>query len=316
MLKEKIVREIRKKGFITFDRFVEICLYDEEFGYYTKKRIGTYLGEDFVTAPEVSESFGKTVANYLEKRTLELSLPLKILELGGGKGFLAKDIVETLNPESYTILEVRKKPEWLKGINWVKSLKEVEPFEGVVISNEFFDAFPFKRIKKLNGELREVVVREKNGELYEDTVPFRGEIPCEIEEENEYCLFVGWKEFLKELFQKLKRGLFLTFDYGGKCREISGRKSFRAFRENRLVEDYLNYPGETDLTALVNFDYLSSALERAGFTVERLTHQSSFLLENGIEKFLEPGEVPQALMLLVDMGRKFKVLEATKVHSR
>ncbi len=316
MLKKKLVKEIRKKGFITFDRFVEVCLYDEEFGYYTKKRTGTSLGEDFVTAPEVSESFGKTVASYLRKRAPELSLPLKILELGGGKGFLAKDIVETLNPESYTVLEVREKPEWLKEVSWVKSLKEVEPFEGIVVSNEFFDAFPFKRIKKIKGELREVVVKEKNGELYEDTVPFRGKIPCQIEEGEEYCLFVGWEEFLRELSGKLKRGVFLTFDYGGRCREISGRESFRAFRKNKLVEDYLKYPGETDLTALVDFDYLSSILEEVGFTVERVTHQSSFLLENGIEKFLEPGGAPQALMLLVDMGRKFKVLEATRARSR
>jgi len=316
MLKEKIVKEIRENGFITFDRFVELCLYDREFGYYTKKRTKTGLGEDFVTAPEVSESFGKTVANYLKRRVEELSLPLKILELGGGKGFLAKDIVETLNPESYTVLEVREKPKWLKGVNWVKSLKEVEPFEGVVVSNEFFDAFPFKRIKKMKGELREVVVKERDGELYEDTVPFGGELPCLIGEGEEYCLFVGWEEFLKELSQKLKRGLFLTFDYGGKCSEIAGRKSFRAFRRNRLVEDYLKCLGETDLTALVDFDYLSSTLEKTGFTVERVTHQSSFLLENGIEKFLEPGGAPQALMLLVDMGRKFKVLEATRARSR
>ena len=316
MLKKKIVKEIRKKGFITFDWFVELCLYDNEFGYYTKKRTGTSLGEDFVTAPEVSESFGKTVASYLRERAIELSLPLKILELGGGKGFLAKDIVETLNPESYTVLEVREKPEWLKGVNWVKSLKEVEPFEGIVVSNELFDAFPFKRIRKIKGELREVVVKEKNGELYEDTVPFRGKIPCRIEEGEEYCLFVGWEEFLRELSGKLKRGVFLTFDYGGKCIEVAGRKSFRAFRKNRLIENYLKYPGETDLTALVDFDYLSLLLEKTGFTVEKLTPQSSFLLENGIEKFLEPGGAPQALMLLVDMGRKFKVLEATRARSR
>jgi len=316
MLKEKIVKEIRKKGFITFDRFVELCLYDEEFGYYTKKRTGTSLGEDFVTAPEVSESFGKTVASYLRERAIELSLPLKILELGGGKGFLAKDIVETLNPESYTVLEVREKPEWLKGVNWIKSLKEVEPFEGIVVSNEFFDAFLFKRIKNIKGELREVVVKEKNGKLYEDMISFSGKIPCKIGEGEEYCLFTGWKEFLRELSKKLKRGLFITFDYGGRCREISGRKSFKAFRKNRLVEDYLKYPGETDLTALVDFDYLSSTLEETGFTVERVTYQSSFLLENGIEKFLEPGGAPQALMLLVDMGRKFKVLEATRARSR
>lgn len=316
MLKEKIINEIGEKGYISFDRFVEISLYDKEEGYYTKKRTSPNLGEDFVTAPEVSDAFGKTVASYLKKIGKELSLPLNVLELGGGKGFLAKDILETLSPENYTVLEVREKPNWLTGVNWIKSLDKISPFEGIVISNEFFDAFPFKRIRKIRGELYEVVIKEKGGELYEDLVPFRGKIPCTIEEGDEYCLFTGWEGFLKELSQKLKRGFFITFDYGGKCREISGRQSFRAFMKNRLTDEYLKYPGKADLTALVDFDYLSSLLEKVGFKFKRLTPQSSFLLENGIERYLEPGEAPQALMLLVDMGRKFKVLEATKLHSK
>ena len=316
MLKAKIVKEIREKGVIPFDRFVKICLYDETDGYYTRKRTALRLGEDFVTAPEVSDAFGKTVANYLKNRSEELSLPLNVLELGGGKGFLTKDILETLKPETYTVLEVREKPDWLRGVKWVKRLDEISPFEGIVISNEFFDAFPFKRIKKVKGELYEVVIKEKGGELYEDLIPFNGQIPCPVDEGQEYCLFTGWKEFLMALSQKVKRGLFITFDYGGKCREISGRQSFRAFMKNRIVSEYLKYPGKVDLTALVDFDYLSSLLKETGFTVERLVPQSSFLLENGIERYLEPGGAPQALMLLVDMGRKFKVLEATRAHSR
>ena len=316
MLKTKIVKEIREKGFIPFDRFVKICLYDETDGYYTRKRTAPSLGEDFVTAPEVSDAFGKTVANYLKKRSEELSLPLNVLELGGGKGFLTKDILETLKPETYTVLEVREKSDWLRGVKWVKRLDETSSFEGVVISNEFFDAFPFKRIKKVKGELYEVVIKEKGGELHEDLIPFSGQIPCPVDEGQEYCLFTGWKEFLMALSQKVKRGLFITFDYGGKCQEISGRQSFRAFMKNRIVGEYLKYPGKADLTALVDFDYLSSLLKETGFSVERLVHQSSFLLENGIERYLEPGGAPQALMLLVDMGRKFKVLEATRAHSR
>ncbi len=316
MLKGKIVREIREKGFITFDRFVEICLYDRDEGYYTKKRIGNSPGEDFVTAPEVSEAFGKTLAAYLKRKADELSLPLNILELGGGKGFLAKDITETLDVDSYTVVEKREKPYWLKGIEWKEKLEEVPPFEGIVVSNEFFDAFPFKRIRKSDNKLFEVVVREKGRTLYEDLIPYESPLPCQFDDGGEYALFMGWEGFLEQLSFRLKRGLLVTFDYGGRCREISGRVSFKAFRKNRLVDDYLEHPGETDLTALVDFDYLSTLLEGAGFRVEKLSPQSTFLLENGLEKFLKPEEVPQAITLLVDMGRKFKFLEATRDRSR
>ena len=45
-LKEKIILEIQNKGPITVERYMELCLYDTQFGYYTSKilpDVTTYL---------------------------------------------------------------------------------------------------------------------------------------------------------------------------------------------------------------------------------------------------------------------------------
>jgi len=259
MLREVIRKEIEREGFITFDRFTELCLYHPDFGYYTTKRVKALPGEDFFTAPELSPVFGKVVARHLEKISQEKGIPLNILELGGGKGFLAKDLLELLPVENYLILEkseVARKV--IPGVKVVGNLEEIEEFSGFVISNEFFDAFPFKRIVKRGGELYEVVITLKGGELKEELHPYSGNLPCEPEEGCEYSLFIGWEEFLEKLFRKFKRGYFLTFDYGSFCDSLSVRKSgtFRAFIKHTLIDNYLEFLGKADLTSSVDFSYL------------------------------------------------------------
>jgi len=295
---------------ISFDRFVELSLYHPEFGYYTKKRVLNRPGEDFFTAPELSPLFSRVVASFLKERIEELKLPRAVVEVGGGKGFLAKDLIEFLEPESYYFVERREPPQWLKGkVKWVRGVEELpENLEGVIVANELFDAFPFKRVFKKGGELWEVVVACRGGRLTEEFRPFRGELPCELSEGAEYPLFIGWEDFLKTLAGKLKRGLFLTFDYGGSCREVASKKSFRAYREGRIVEDYLEKVGQTDLTADVDFTRLRKLFGEVGFKEVLYEPQSTFLLKNGIERFASPSELPQVLTLLVDMGRRFKAL--------
>ncbi len=320
MLKEIIIDEIRNKGYITFDRFVELALYHPKYGYYTSKRIKPVPGEDFFTSPELSSIFGKAVARWMEKVSKEFGIPLNVLELGGGKGFLSKDIIESIKVNSYTLLEKTPVSKLISpNINLAKTLDEIEPLEGFVISNEFFDAFPFKRIKKLNGTLFEIVVREKDGKLFEGLLP-SGEniynhfklIGCELEEGCEYSLFVGYEEFLEKLSKKIKRGCFLTFDYGWECKKLMNRKggTLKTFRKHIVGENPYENIGTADITADVDFTHLKTVLDRYFDTVE-ITHQSKFLLDAGIDK-IGGEDIPAVLTLIVEMGRKFKVVKAFK----
>ncbi len=306
---EFLLKLVRKEGGIPFDRFVSLSLYSPRFGYYTTARRSP--AQDFFTAPELSPLFGKVLAFYLKGKIKELNLPPVIVEVGGGRGLLAKDLIELLKPKEYYFVERGELPSWLKGkVKWFKEVSQLPDFEGVVVANELFDAFPFKRVVKREGFLWEVFVVEREGKLAEELRPFKGKLPCSLDEGCEYPLFVGWKEFLGELATKLKRGLFLTVDYGGECREVASKRSFRVYREGRLVDDYLEKVGVTDLTADVDFTRLREFFKEVGFREVLYRTQSSFLLEAGIEKFATPSQIPQVLTLLVEMGRRFKVLAA------
>ena len=47
---KKIINKIKKKKFIPLDKFIDIALYDKQFGYYMKKNPFGKSG-DFVTSP-------------------------------------------------------------------------------------------------------------------------------------------------------------------------------------------------------------------------------------------------------------------------
>ena len=81
----------QSKGFLNFERFMELALYAPGLGYYSA---GQYkLGEqgDFITAPHISPLFAKSIARQCQQIMMEIQNP-DILELGAGSGIFAKDI--------------------------------------------------------------------------------------------------------------------------------------------------------------------------------------------------------------------------------
>ncbi len=74
-------------GWIPFSRFMELALYAPGLGYYTAGARKFGEAGDFITAPELSILFGRTVARQLVE-VMQASTP-HILELGAGSGKLA-----------------------------------------------------------------------------------------------------------------------------------------------------------------------------------------------------------------------------------
>src|SRR5512147_3220917 len=81
-------------GWISFARYMELALYAPGLGYYTAGAHKFGAAGDFVTAPELSALFGRTVARQLPE-LMHASAP-HILELGAGSGKLAADILGEL----------------------------------------------------------------------------------------------------------------------------------------------------------------------------------------------------------------------------
>jgi len=83
-----------KKGeTLSLSRFIFLCLYEKNHGYYQKNRIGT----DFVTAPEISQLFGECISIFIASINQKIGNIRDFCELGPGNGTLTKDLSKNLN---------------------------------------------------------------------------------------------------------------------------------------------------------------------------------------------------------------------------
>src|SRR5258708_38589244 len=87
---------------------MEVALYEPGLGYYVRGAAKLGAEGDFVTAPEISPLFGRTLARQIAQ-LLERSGG-QVLELGAGSGTMAADVLGELQnidrlPRRYQILE-------------------------------------------------------------------------------------------------------------------------------------------------------------------------------------------------------------------
>jgi SAM-dependent MidA family methyltransferase len=95
-LRQKIEQEIRTRGPIPFSRYMELCLYDPELGYYSRNAEQFGKAGDFYTSSDVHAVFGRLMARQFEEMWRVLGSPgqIEILELGPGRGLFAQDVLD------------------------------------------------------------------------------------------------------------------------------------------------------------------------------------------------------------------------------
>ena len=95
-LREIIEQEIRERGPMPFSRYMELCLYHRELGYYSRNAEQFGKAGDFFTSSDVHAVFGRLMARQFEEmwRLLGSSAQIEILELGPGRGLFAKDVLD------------------------------------------------------------------------------------------------------------------------------------------------------------------------------------------------------------------------------
>lgn len=146
-----------------FDRFMALALYAPGLGYYANhlRKFGTtpQSGSDFVTAPELSKWFGRTLAKQVAE-ALEETHTDTVWEFGAGSGALALQLLETLGDKvkRYTIVDVsgslRARQQttlaaYIDKVQWVDALPDL--ISGVVVGNEVLDAMPVQLLHRKNG---------------------------------------------------------------------------------------------------------------------------------------------------------------------
>jgi SAM-dependent MidA family methyltransferase len=296
---------------------MELALYAPGLGYYSAGSVKLGAQGDFVTAPEVSELFGRCVARQCAEVLAETGG--QILELGAGSGRLAATLLSALEaggvlPARYAILEVSadlaerqrahlaQLPAHLRErVAWLTQLPEAG-FRGVMLANEVADALPCRRFTLQDGALRELgVTLDAAGALREGTAPpapqllaewaqLAPELPAPLAEgyASEICLRAG--PWVASLADVLAAGALLLFDYGLPRRHyyhaqrVTG--TLRCHFRHRVHDDpYVNI-GLQDITAWVDFTRLAQAGDAAGLTVAGFATQAAFLLATGLETFV------------------------------
>ena len=86
----------KKSGEIPLDKFIDLSLYNKEFGYYMKKNPFGKKG-DFITAPNISRLFSEMIAIWIISFWKSLGSPrnFNLIELGAGNGEMMKVLLES-----------------------------------------------------------------------------------------------------------------------------------------------------------------------------------------------------------------------------
>ena len=336
-------------GWLPFDQFMALALYEPGLGYYANQqpKFGTMpqSGSDFVTAPELSPLFGATLAQQVAE-ALKATGTDEVWEFGAGSGALASqllsefkrlgceikrynimDLSSTLKARQQAILaEFGEQVQWLN--QWPDTL------QGVVVGNEVLDAMPVKLLHRIKGEWHErgvVLAHPENpdGLAWQDR-PSALRPPVEPLGEHDYLTEIQpqGEAFVASLAERLlaseKGGAAFFLDYGFPETEFFHPErhmgTVMCHQAHKADPDPLVSVGMKDITAHVNFTGIALAGQDAGLQVLGYTSQGRFLLNLGLaERMAQSGlaERAQAMKLINEheMGELFKVVGfATQEH--
>ena len=293
MLADDLKNRIKKSGPLSFSEFVESCLYDANYGFYTKRGRAGRRG-DFLTSPEVGPFFGFLIANWLDETWRNLNKPknFQVIEVGAGSGTLARAIIDAkpkcLENGIYTMVErsqkLREEQPTSDKLVSISNIPEV-PLVGAVIANELLDNLPFDllegngkcwkevRVGLMDDQFVETLIGERKEPV--EVLPIKGaRIPIQTQA-------IKWVESILEM---IVAGSLLVIDYGSTTQEMSQRDQdswFRTFRKHSRGRGPLDDVGNQDLRVEGAIDQLPEGA--------LMSNQKDFLKSQGIDNLVEEG---------------------------
>jgi SAM-dependent MidA family methyltransferase len=316
-LAERIRQEIRAAGgSIPFSRYMELCLYSPGLGYYSAGAEKFGAAGDFVTAPEISTLFGRSLARTCGD-VLEQLGNGEVLEFGAGTGSLAATLLPELErlgrlPGRYCILDrsadlrarqeetLQRLPAALRErVEWLDAFPE-GAFRGMMLANEVLDAMPVERFRWTGAGVERCHVECRDGgfgwcareahapDLVAAVRRLAGDPGLEPGYVSEINLLLA--PWLREIAARLERGLLLLIDYGYPRREYYHPQrregTLICHYRHRAHDDPFLWPGLQDITAHVDFTAVAEAGAAAGLEVLGYSTQAWFLLDCGLQELL------------------------------
>ncbi|HZQ93927.1 MAG TPA: SAM-dependent methyltransferase [Candidatus Sulfotelmatobacter sp.] len=349
-LRRTIEQEIQQRGPIPFSRYMELCLYHPQLGYYSRHSAQFGKAGDFYTSSDVHAVFGRLLARQFAEMWHALGSPAQIVvkELGPGRGLFAQDVLdwsEKKFPEFFCALRyvlVEQSPALRERIGQTLmrrlesgqagfgSLHQPADSPVIVFANEFFDAIPVE-VVSVQGSLR---IDAREGRFFETWAPPSTEESdfldrYSIHPERERVEVPLQSQALMGSALQFERGFVVIVDYGYTRQEqLAGRHrgTIKAIRQHSVGGNPYEAPGEQDITCDVNFTALSAVAQQHGLSTHKLITQSQFLMgigeDNRFADAFEDCVLPQErakvalqlkhLVTPAGMGESFHVLVAGK----
>jgi SAM-dependent MidA family methyltransferase len=325
-------------GALSFARFMELALYHETLGYYTRsrRRIGRAQDADFFTSSSLGPVFGELVVaacvDLLGPPSAGASVFVEIgtepastgtHETAGVLGSSAPGTPPVAHP-------------FAGALNIPLGQSLAIPSQAIVFSNELFDAQPCHRLIHHAGCWREIGVSLRSGALEETLLPelspevraVQDRLPLAAPEDYRIDLPLAAARLAASIAAPPWSGLFVAVDYGKSWRELAEETpsgTVRAYSRHRQSNALLAQPGEQDLTCHVCWDWIGEALTSQGFDPPVIESQEAFFVNHaatvlsrltaaeagrfsarklGVMQLLHPG----------NMGRKFQALWARRTR--
>ncbi|QJR20528.1 SAM-dependent methyltransferase [Pelagibacterium halotolerans] len=294
--------QIRQQGPMSLATYMGLCLTHPTRGYYRKADPLGASG-DFITAPEISQTFGEMIGAWIADLYLQMGSPEKftLLELGPGRGTLMSDalrvasratgLAKALDLKLYetnpvlTAMQREKLSAYFP--DWVEDIETLGSSPLIIIANEFFDALPIRQFVRRADKWFERSVGLSDGKRsfglsptpYEEALI--GEAFAEAENGEVAEIGLAAQQFMGQLCRLLapRGGALLAIDYG--YEHTQPGETLQALSRHARV-DPLAQPGAADLTTHVDFEALGRAGRMAGLTVHPIVTQGSFLTSLGL----------------------------------
>ncbi len=322
-------------GWLPFDRYMALALYAPGLGYYAREgqKFGALPegGSDFVTAPELSPLFGRTLANAIGQ-ALAASDCTEVWEFGAGSGVLAAQLLDALGEriQRYCIVELSgvlrqrqaaRLAHHAAKVRWLDALPE--RMCAVLVGNEVLDAIPVQLLHHDGAAWYERgVVHDANRFAWADRVtPLRAPTSAEVMPGTTTEIHPQAQAFIATVAEKLQRGAAFFVDYGFPRAEYYHPQrqggTLMCHQAHRCDDNPLVDVGHKDITAHVDFTGIALAGQDHGMTVLGYTSQARFLMNCGLFEFLQGANLreranAQKLITEHEMGELFKVIGFSK----
>ncbi|PGL72449.1 SAM-dependent methyltransferase [Bacillus sp. AFS055030] len=307
-----------KKGFITYDQFISLVLYDHEMGYYLKANEKIGRKGDFYTTSSVGSVYGEVIAASFCRFVKNKLIEPFFIEVGGGNGRFASAFLsycEKKEPEiyhnlTYYIIDASTYHRKLQmellanhlNCKYFSNLIEIQQIKnGMVFSNELFDALPVRVVEFNQNEWHEVVIiSDELNNLKENLVKIHDQIIIDFLSRSNFIgkngqrveIPVGMEKVYELLQSKISKGIILTVDYGFTREEWDAphriKGSLRGYYKHEMKSNLLENLGQMDITTHIHWDELKKLGLQNNIENLYFSSQRDALLDFGIFNWLIP----------------------------